>query len=147
MFSCRPVAARGRCAGAGASRSAGWLRLPHGHLHGIEGIATQIARTMPSASMPEAPVRGALPDDPDDPLNEVTFTWAEGRVARGRLVAGNPKSGAPIAGHVVQGVQVGAGSSHDRPEDARAEGCGTSAMCRSATAPYGGYTGSPTGRS
>lgn len=48
----------------------------------IEGIATQIARTMPSASMPEVRFVERYPNDPNDPLNEVTFTWAEDRVAR-----------------------------------------------------------------
>lgn len=48
----------------------------------IEGIATQIARTMPSASMPEVRFVERYPKDPDDPFDEVTFTWAEDRVAR-----------------------------------------------------------------
>ena len=48
----------------------------------IEGIATQVARTMPSASMQEVRFVEHYPKDPDDPFNEVTFTWAEDRVAR-----------------------------------------------------------------
>ena len=48
----------------------------------VGSIATQIATTMPSASMPEVRFVEHYPKDRDDPYDEVTFTWAEDRVAR-----------------------------------------------------------------
>ena len=50
--------------------------------HCIDGIATQIAVTMPSASMPKVRFAEHYPKDREAPYDEVTFIWAEDRVAR-----------------------------------------------------------------
>ena len=42
-----------------------------------EIVATQIARTMPSASMPEVRFVEHYPTDPNGSFDEVTFTWTE----------------------------------------------------------------------